>query len=536
MGMRVLIVDDDIHICRELETDISRSHMKTHSALSIDDARKILKSEDIDIVILDVYLNGENSIGFVSEVKGKYSSCEVIIMTGFSTQDLAVEALRKGAIDYLEKPLDMKILNTALGRAMDKIKREKEMDFKHTILLADDDVHLTENLSRILSKEGYEVLTANDGKTGYDIINSKKVDVMICDMEMPVMSGMELMEKVKRNFGDTEVIMMTGFGDESLAIEALRKGAINYLRKPIDLEELLISIEKAAERIMLYRNRLYRSRELKINAEIVSKINLELERRIEERTSEITMIQSQLFQTSKLATLGEMAAGLAHELNQPLTGISLTTGNMKMLAKRGLLEENVLLESLSTIEGLVKRMSKIIVHIRTFARQDVQKFVVMDVNESLDNAMSLMAEQIRLNDIEMSVKKTENLPQVMGEPYQIEQVLINVIANAKDAVNEKESILSGKVKEYGKKIGIETACEKGWIKIDIRDNGIGMDEKTKEKFFEPFYTTKEVGKATGLGMSISYGIMKGHSGRIDIDSSEDKGTCISIKLKPYMED
>ncbi|WP_321329822.1 response regulator [uncultured Ilyobacter sp.] len=530
MSRTILIVDDDPTICSELQKELKRNFFPTFIAGNSKDALKILDKNKIDIILLDIFMPDVDGLDMLRKVKSKWPSVEVIIITGYSSQDKAIKALRRGAIDYLEKPINYEELNTSIGRAIEKITENADLTYRHTILLVDDDKNATKRLSRILTKEGYEVFTANNGKEGLEIINNNKIDILIADIEMPVMGGIELLERVKKFQKDIEVIMMTGFGDESLAIDALRKGAINYLRKPIDLDEVLIAIEQAVERIILYRNQLYRDRELKINSQIVSKINEELEKRIEKRTLEINQVQSQLFQTSKLATLGEMAAGLAHELNQPLAGMSLCTTNMKKLKQRDLLTDAEIDETIESIEGLIKRMSKIIVHIRTFARQDLQKFKATNINESAENALKLMEEQLRLSDIELTRDFDVSIPEIMGEPYQIEQIVINALSNAKDALAQKENSDIYDLSCWKKKIEIKTSIINQWVCIDITDNGIGMSKAVKEKIFEPFYTTKEVGKATGLGLSISYGIIESHKGRIDVSTEEGKGTTLSIKL------
>jgi DNA-binding response OmpR family regulator len=535
MSRTILIVDDDPTICSELQKELKRNFFPTHVAGNSKDALEILNKNKIDIILLDIFMPDIDGLDMLEKVKAKWPAIEVIIITGFSSQDVAIKALRRGAIDYLEKPINYEELNTSIGRAMEKITENADLTYRHSILLVDDDKDATKKLSRILSKEGYEVFTANDGKEGLGIINQNKIDILIADIEMPIMGGIELLQKVKKFQKDIEVIMMTGFGDENLAIEALRTGAINYLRKPIDLDELLIAIEQAVERILLYRNQLYRDRELKINSQIVSKINEELERRIEERTLEITQVQSQLFQTSKLATLGEMAAGLAHELNQPLAGLSLCTTNMKKLKQRDLLTDMEIDETIENIEGLIKRMSKIIVHIRTFARQDLQKFKSIDINDSAENALNLMEEQLRLNNIQVKRNFNSYIPQINGEPYQIEQIVINALSNAKDALNQREGTGADDPAVWKKSIEIKTSLVNEWACIDIIDNGIGMSKAVKEKIFEPFYTTKEVGKATGLGLSISYGIIESHKGRIDVSTEEGRGTTMSIKLPVIMK-
>lgn len=175
-------------------------------------------------------------------------------------------------------------------------------------------------------------------------------------------------------------------------------------------------------------------------------------------------------------------------------------------------------------------MSKVIGHIRTFARQDLQKFTNMSVNESTENALELMGEQLRLHNIEIVKNLDLTLNDIMGEPYQIEQVIINVISNAKDSIDEKESNYPKKVMGWTKRLEVKTFSKNNWVCIEITDSGCGMTDESKEKIFHLFFTTKEVGKATGLGMAISFGIIENHNGRTDINSKLGEGTTISIKL------
>lgn len=238
----------------------------------------------------------------------------------------------------------------------------------------------------------------------------------------------------------------------------------------------------------------------------------------------------QLFQTSKLATLGEMSTGLAHEINQPLTAISLTEVTVRKLLERGLLTEEKTQESMLDIEQSVQRMSKIITHIRTFARQKALEFQEIDVNESVENSFKLFGEQLRLHEIQVTKELAFDLPEIIGEPYQIEQVVINLLTNARDALDDKGNWDPEKLKGWSKQLKIKTALKGDWVCIEVSDNGVGMSAETREKMFDPFYTTKEVGRATGLGLSISYGIIQSHQGKIEVESELGKGTTFLVKL------
>lgn len=532
---KVLIVDDDQLTREQLSRELKRQYCETFLAADGKEGLAIFAKEDINILLLDVKLPDVDGLEFLKKAKEQKPFCEIIVITGFGSEEVAVQSLRRGAIDYLEKPIKFEDLTASLGRAQEKLVEREELAYKNTITLVDDDVSVLPPMKRFLEKEGYEVFTAPSGKEGLAIIESNKIDILITDINLGDMNGIELLQNAKKLYRDIEGIVVTGQKDEVLAVESLRAGALDYITKPINLDELLISVQKAVNNINLNRDRLYRNRELKISSEIIAKMNEELERRIEERSRELNQTQAQLFQTSKLATLGEMSAGIAHEMNQPLGGISLVCANIRKMMERGKLTNESLQEDVSDIEKSVHRMTRVINHIRTFARQDTLKFVDMEVAATIDSAMSLLAEQLRLHEIEVVLDLGSNIPKTIGEPYQLEQVWINLISNGRDAMDEKaQKIKDGRLpsEDYRKKLIISVSFDPSTniIKVSFTDNGLGLSPEKKAKMFEPFYTTKEVGKGSGLGLSISYGIIDSHKGKFEVETTEGKGTTMKVLL------
>ncbi len=533
----VLIVDDDRIIREQLENELKRNFFRTFLVADGKTALETFSRQEIDIVILDVKLPDIDGLDVLKEIKEKRPDCEVIVITGLGTQEIAIKSLRHGAIDYIEKPIAMDELSAALGRAQEKLAEGEELAYKNRILLIDDEKEVVKRLKRVLEKEGYEVACAFNGKDGLEVIQNSKIDVVITDIKMADMDGIEVLRRAKKLYQDVEGIVVTGSKDQDLAIRSLRAGALDYLTKPINLEELLFSVKKAIDTINLNRNRLYRNRELKISSEIISKMNEELERRVQERSAELSQTQAQLFQTSKLATLGEMSAGLAHEMNQPLGGIALISRHMGKMMERGKLTNEEIESGLREIDISVKRMSKVIGHIRTFARQDTLSFCEVDVNETIDSAMGLLGEQLRLHEIEVNLELEPSLPRISGEPYQLEQVWINLISNARDALDEKSKQISDgrlQIDGYKKSLNISTVyhaeSEIPSVEVRVTDDGVGLAEEEKKKVFQPFFTTKEVGQGMGLGLSISHGIIESHNGRIEVEGKAGQGATVKVIL------
>lgn len=254
---------------------------------------------------------------------------------------------------------------------------------------------------------------------------------------------------------------------------------------------------------------------------------------LEEKSQELEQKHIELIQSSKLATLGEMATGIAHEMNQPLSGIRTRAQLLTRLISRGKLDSDKITASQEEIMALVDRISRIIHHMRIFARQDQQAFSAFALTQSIDGCLSLMSEQLRLHAIEVKLSIQRNIPKVIGEPSQIEQVLLNLVGNARDAMDEKEAQLVGAEARgrFSKRleIGLERQGNHE-VRLWISDNGIGMSDNVREHIFQPFWTTKSIGKGTGLGLSISYGIIAKHGGRIEVESIPGEGTTFSVYL------
>lgn len=241
--------------------------------------------------------------------------------------------------------------------------------------------------------------------------------------------------------------------------------------------------------------------------------------------TERRLVEQQLLQSSKMATVGEMATGVAHELNQPLNIIKMASQFMLDGIKEKYATEDFLRERTEKIVAQVDRAAHIINHLREFGRKSDYDFARMDPNEPIRVAFDMLGEQLRLHSIEAEFKLEEGLPLIKGDLSKLEQVFINLIVNAKDALEEMKNSL------HDKKVMVTSHHDKdkNEIMIQFSDNGPGIPDDIRERIFEPFFTTKEVGKGTGLGLSISYGIIKAHHGSIEAASGAD-GTVFTIML------
>jgi histidine kinase len=247
-------------------------------------------------------------------------------------------------------------------------------------------------------------------------------------------------------------------------------------------------------------------------------------------TSDITErleTEQQFIQASKMATLGEMATGVAHELNQPLSVIKTASSFfIRKITRLEKIDEDILINMLGKIDSNVDRASRIISHMRLFARKSEGKLENVQVNEILEKAYEIFSQQLKVRGIDVLWQIEKNLPPVLGDPGRLEQVCINLILNARDAIEERWG--NQEPEEGGKRITLKTWKTDNTVGIEIQDTGKGIPDTILDKIFEPFFTTKEVGKGTGLGLSISYGIVKECGGDIHVTSEEGKGACFVI--------
>jgi C4-dicarboxylate-specific signal transduction histidine kinase len=241
---------------------------------------------------------------------------------------------------------------------------------------------------------------------------------------------------------------------------------------------------------------------------------------MQRREQELRDKQEQLVQAGKLATLGELTTGVAHELNNPLNNIGLFVGNVEDLINLGVTDKQRIVRELRHATEQVRKATEIISHLRTFGRAAPASREQISLGHVIERAISLMQEQLRLREIEVTVELGSEEPVVVGNSIQLEQVFLNLLTNARDAVAES----TRKAVRISSSVGPEA------VEIALADTGHGIPPEFQQRIFDPFFTTKEVGKGTGLGLSITYGIIKDHGGTISVVSRTGEGATFLIRL------
>lgn len=242
--------------------------------------------------------------------------------------------------------------------------------------------------------------------------------------------------------------------------------------------------------------------------------------------------EQQLIQASKMATLGEMATGVAHEINQPLSVIQTSVDLVRRRVNRGEAPDMSLLSRMTElITQQIDRATRIINHMREFGRKADMELEPVDLNAVLHSAADFFGQQLTVRSIEVVWDLDDKLPPVLCEPNRIEQVIINFLLNARDAIEERAEKQQRKGEAAPpRRITLKTMHNQGFVTLRISDTGIGVSEAIMQRIFEPFFTTKQVGKGTGLGLSISYGIIQDYGGQIHVSNNETGGASFHIRF------
>lgn len=390
-----------------------------------------------------------------------------------------------------------------------------------TILIVDDEPFNLDLLEQELDDE-YAVVRAENGVEALEKAESENPDLILLDIRMPEMDGLEAVRKLRESAKHvtTPVIMLTAQSTTEEKVEGLDAGADDYITKPFDPDDLHARI-----RSNLRIGRLQR--------ELAEERN-ELKQALDDlRAAEVQLVHSE-----KMAGLGKLVAGVAHELNNPIGFIYANMGHFQRYVGqlREMCEVSALSgeaaekakKTFSTLDRLVEscsngaqRIKEIVLGLRAFSRLDEAERKTVDLHEGIDSTLTLLEHHMK--DPITVAKDYGDLPLVECMPGQLNQVFMNLLTNAVDAVEGEGEVV------------ITTRTEGDeHVSIGIRDTGAGIPDDVRSRIFEPFYTTKDVGKGTGLGLSISYGIVEKHGGSIAVESAAGEGTTFVVRLPVRM--
>ncbi|MFZ0450155.1 MAG: response regulator [Desulfatiglandaceae bacterium] len=369
------------------------------------------------------------------------------------------------------------------------------------ILLVDDEEGIRKVLAISLRDKGYEVFTAEGGDRALEIFDRHEPSIVLTDIKMPGMDGIELLQKIKSSNPETEVIMITGHGDMELAIQSLKFDATDFVTKPIRDEVLEIALKRAFERINMRK-------QLKAYTE-------NLETLVKEKTE-------QLLAAERLAAIGQTVSGLAHAIKN-IAG-ALTGGSFVLEKGIDLGDEKYLHEGWEMLRSNVSRIKGLALDLLNLSREREPNYQLCDPNEPLRRVWQLMHETARNKEISLDLETDDQLPKVWIDPDGIHRCIMNLLTNSMDACLDMDC-----TQPHGRVV-LRSLRENGWaVQYEAMDNGCGMDDETKGSVFNKFFSTKG-SKGTGLGLMITRKIVQEHGGEITFTSEKGKGTTFIIRL------
>ncbi len=411
---------------------------------------------------------------------------------------------------------------------------------KSRVLLVDDSQTVRKMFSTYLSPR-FICAEAASFDEALAVLRTDEFDVVITDIIMPGLSGIELLRKIIGEYPNIAVIVVSGVDRPQRALDAMRLGAFDYIIKPCEPEVLEITVERAIKH-----------RKLLVEAQ---RSKLDLETKNEELVNgkvQLEHLQTQIVQSAKMASLGQLAAGVAHELNNP---VGFVHANLEMLdqyftdltrliqfydeaqisetdgAKAAAIKDEIgypaLIQDITSIVRDCRdgsdRIRDIVQNLRTFSRLDEADYNLTNIHEGIDSTIRLISAYFSSGNIRL-VREYGDLPAIQAFSGQLNQVWMNLLVNAAQAIGSGKGELK-----------IKTSVDNDNIVVEISDSGCGIAVQDLNRIFDPFFTTKPVGEGTGLGLSISFGIVERHGGNITVDTRLNEGTTFKVRLPLHFE-
>jgi PAS domain S-box-containing protein len=509
----LLIVDDYRENLLLLETLIKRLNINIITANSGAEALEKTKDVELALAIIDVRMPAMNGYELVLKMNERTSDkVPVIFLTASHFNEIEMfKGYGFGAVDYIFKPIDNNFLLSKINVFLDlfnqkqTIRREAEMLKNY----ADELIRVNSALKQ--SEEKYRTML-NASPDGILVIDHKGHIAEVSEV------GLEL-------FGFSERDDIIGKKLASFVTKEDSKTVKSILEKTLAeglTQNIGLRLSRKDQSLFpgeLSATRIFGPDGLTMSVMITI-------RDISQRKKE----ETKLMHADRMVNLGEMASGIAHEINQPLNIISMVLDKILFeTARNEKVDIGFIKEKSDKIFENIIRIRNIIDHIRAFSRSH-EDYVLsaFNVNTSIENAVSMIKEQFNHMGIDLNLQLDSEIPQLIGNTYKFEQVIVNLLANAKDALVEKKNLVA----EYNTmNIGIKSYKVNESIIVEINDDGIGISDEDLNNVMLPFYTTKEEGKGTGLGLSICYQIIKEMGGTIDIISNRMFGTKIKLELE-----
>lgn len=553
----VLVVEDSETQALKLMTQLEAEGLSVQRATTAEEALEHLGRSRPDLILVDYHLPRMRGDELCRQIRMNPATADllVLMLTGDAQDDVERRGLESGADDHVPKSTDDDILMARVqallrNRRMAPAARQHRAGsyfHRHRVVAVDDSPTYLAYLRQQLDQEGYSVTALESGEAALEHLNREGCDCILVDLVMPGIDGIELCRRLdgfrERTGLWFPVLMVTGRDSKEDTMRALEAGADDFVSKSSDAAILRARIQA------LLRRKMQRDEHERINSEFRLK-ELELLRERSEREAaerraaladelaeanrELRETQMQLVQAAKMASLGELVAGIAHEINNPLAYVMshLSTVELNLDKISATIAAHLAdterptfakaRERLGDMRGGLERVRDLVLKLRTFSRLDEGTFKRVDMRENIESVMVILRHRIG-KGIAVECRYTDDNA-IWCYPAPLNQVVMNLLSNAIDAVGG------------GGRVDISTLRDDAFFRIVITDNGPGVPLELRERVFEPFFTTKPVGQGVGLGLAISYRIVQAHRGTIEIHDHEGGGAKFVVAIPLDLEE
>ncbi len=372
----------------------------------------------------------------------------------------------------------------------------------HQILLVDDEEGIRKIMGISLMDAGYTVYTAADAEEALVIFEEKRPSIVLTDIKMPGMDGIQLLKALKKIDPDTEIIMITGHGDIDLAIRSLKYEATDFITKPIHDEVLVIALKRAEERISLKQK---------------------LKRYTEDLEALVAEKSRQLLEAERLAAIGETVAGLSHTIKNIAGG--LKGGSFVLEKGIELKNDQYLREGWEMIQGNVEKITRLSLDLLNYAKPDQPDFSPTDPNRPMKEVFDVIQPQAKTHNIYLSLDCCDGLAPVSMDAEAVQHALLNLAANAVDTLRSKKGAA-----DWRPTLSLRIRPDADWaVEYQVEDNGEGIPDTLRPKLFQRFFTTKG-SQGTGIGLMMTQKIIDQHAGQIKVTSQPGSGTLFQVCL------
>ncbi len=487
--IKIIIVEDSFLTVELIKESLSgKGYDVAASVSNSDDALNAIHIHNPDLVLMDINIQGDMDGITCTKIINERFGIPVIYLAAFADGKIINRAMLTEAYGCVMIPFREMELLSCIEIALDTAKRKRYVDELKTV--QEDTINLINSLTSIVI-----------GVSIHDVITH---------WNPAAESTFGIPSTMARGIMFTQLLINW---DWILIYEGIYQSIVDNAPKRLD--DVHYTKPDGVKRLLGITITPIKDSHYQFKGFIIQASDI-TDRRLMER---------QLQQSGKMAVIGEIATGVAHELNQPLNVIKMASQFLLDGIANKYSTEEFIIERLNKIIIQVDRAAKIINHLREFGRKSDLDFKAIDPNIPIRMAFDMLGEQLRIRSISVKVELDDNLPAVYGDAASLEQVYINLIINSRDALGEMKNSLHEKIIHVKSYFDTESRS----VCVKFSDNGPGIPSDIISKVFDPFFTTKEVGKGTGLGLSISYGIIKSHKGTIDV-SSDGQGAVFTITI------